>query len=126
MCGIWAVFGLDTNLYKHCGTSFTRITHRGPDAWRVEYDARVKVNITSSHYTRHVSVTVNQCRAHFINQLRELISMSTLKKEEYNYIFSIAVKFHLLLETSIVFFCTKKLTIFRDKETKKIIINNNV
>lgn len=44
MCGIWAVFGLDTNLYKHCGTTFTKITHRGPDAWRVEYDARVKVS----------------------------------------------------------------------------------
>lgn len=45
MCGIWAVFGLNTNLYRHCGTTFTNITHRGPDAWRVEYDARVKVRI---------------------------------------------------------------------------------
>lgn len=43
MCGIWAVFGLQDNLYSHCGTSFTKITHRGPDAWRVEYDKRVKV-----------------------------------------------------------------------------------
>lgn len=42
MCGIWAVFGLHSNLYKHCGTTFTNITHRGPDAWRVEYDARIK------------------------------------------------------------------------------------
>lgn len=42
MCGIWAIFGLQDN-YHHCGTSFTKITHRGPDAWRVEYDKRVQV-----------------------------------------------------------------------------------
>ncbi|KAF2900941.1 hypothetical protein ILUMI_05244 [Ignelater luminosus] len=42
MCGIWAVFGLQSNLHEHCGCSFTKITHRGPDAWRVEYDKRIK------------------------------------------------------------------------------------
>lgn len=45
MCGIWAVFGLQSNLHEHCGSSFTKITHRGPDAWRVEYDRRIKVGI---------------------------------------------------------------------------------
>lgn len=43
MCGIWAIFGLQDNCYSHCSTSFTKITHRGPDAWRVEYDKRIKV-----------------------------------------------------------------------------------
>ncbi|KAK4880630.1 hypothetical protein RN001_008776 [Aquatica leii] len=42
MCGIWAIFGLDCNLQEHCGSSFSKITHRGPDAWRIEYDNRIK------------------------------------------------------------------------------------
>lgn len=45
MCGIWAVFGLEGNLNKHCGCSFPKITHRGPDAWRLECDKRIKVSI---------------------------------------------------------------------------------
>ncbi|XP_044727773.1 asparagine synthetase [glutamine-hydrolyzing] [Chrysoperla carnea] len=42
MCGIWALFGLDTNLPQQCSSSFTKIKHRGPDAWRIEYDDRLK------------------------------------------------------------------------------------
>lgn len=42
MCGIWAIFGLTTNLHTHCGNAFTKISHRGPDAWRVEYDNKIK------------------------------------------------------------------------------------
>ncbi|XP_060517860.1 asparagine synthetase [glutamine-hydrolyzing] [Cylas formicarius] len=42
MCGIWAIFGLDSNLHTVCGNSFTKISHRGPDAWRVEYDRQIK------------------------------------------------------------------------------------
>lgn len=43
MCGIWAVFGLQDYLHCHCGKAFPNITHRGPDAWRIEYDNRLKV-----------------------------------------------------------------------------------
>ncbi|CAH1099767.1 unnamed protein product [Psylliodes chrysocephalus] len=42
MCGIWAVFGLESNLHSHCASTFSKIGHRGPDAWRVEYDDKVK------------------------------------------------------------------------------------
>lgn len=42
MCGIWAVFGLTTNLHAHCASAFSKIGHRGPDAWRVEYDQKLK------------------------------------------------------------------------------------
>lgn len=42
MCGIWAIFGIDNNALEYCGSSFPKIRHRGPDAWRVEYDDRVK------------------------------------------------------------------------------------
>lgn len=44
MCGIWAVFGLTTNLHTHCASAFSKIGHRGPDAWRVEYDQKLKVS----------------------------------------------------------------------------------
>ncbi|KAJ8916756.1 hypothetical protein NQ315_013961 [Exocentrus adspersus] len=42
MCGIWAIFGLTTNLHTHCASAFDKIGHRGPDAWRVEYDNKLK------------------------------------------------------------------------------------
>ncbi|KAF5288853.1 hypothetical protein FQA39_LY03732 [Lamprigera yunnana] len=49
MCGIWAVFGLDCNLHEYCGSSFSKITHRGPDAWRIEYDNRIKNSCVGFH-----------------------------------------------------------------------------
>lgn len=52
MCGIWAIFGLTDNLHNHCANSFTKISHRGPDAWRVEYDNRVKVTDFFSCYRK--------------------------------------------------------------------------
>ncbi|CAH1963765.1 unnamed protein product [Acanthoscelides obtectus] len=42
MCGIWAVFGSTSNLHSQCSKTFCKISHRGPDAWRLEYDQRVK------------------------------------------------------------------------------------
>ncbi|KAG5878889.1 hypothetical protein JTB14_031547 [Gonioctena quinquepunctata] len=42
MCGIWAVFGIQSNLHSHCSSTFSKISHRGPDAWRVEYDKQLK------------------------------------------------------------------------------------
>lgn len=43
MCGIWALFGMETHTSVHSNTSFSRISHRGPDAWRIEFDKKVKV-----------------------------------------------------------------------------------
>lgn len=43
MCGIWAVFGHSTNIHSLCGSTFEKIAHRGPDAWRIEYDSKLKV-----------------------------------------------------------------------------------
>lgn len=40
MCGIWAVFGAVDGVNLTCIKCFATITHRGPDAWRVEQDAR--------------------------------------------------------------------------------------
>ncbi|KAK5646989.1 hypothetical protein RI129_005453 [Pyrocoelia pectoralis] len=42
MCGIWAIFGIESNMLKYCGSCFPKITHRGPDAWRIEYDNKIK------------------------------------------------------------------------------------
>ncbi|XP_065346286.1 asparagine synthetase [glutamine-hydrolyzing]-like [Cloeon dipterum] len=41
MCGIWAVFGISPEKIRHHETS-AKISHRGPDAWRIEYDNRLK------------------------------------------------------------------------------------
>ncbi|KAJ0183299.1 hypothetical protein K1T71_001275 [Dendrolimus kikuchii] len=40
MCGIWATFGVDGGLSHTCVKCFSSIKHRGPDAWRIEQDAR--------------------------------------------------------------------------------------
>lgn len=41
MCGIWALFGITCPEQRMA--SFERIKHRGPDAWRMEYDDAIKV-----------------------------------------------------------------------------------
>ncbi|XP_072932721.1 asparagine synthetase [glutamine-hydrolyzing] [Epargyreus clarus] len=40
MCGIWATFGITGGLSPTCIKCFSAISHRGPDAWRIEQDAR--------------------------------------------------------------------------------------
>ncbi|XP_053604753.1 asparagine synthetase [glutamine-hydrolyzing] [Plodia interpunctella] len=40
MCGIWGTFGVDGGLSATCNKCFGQIEHRGPDAWRIEQDAR--------------------------------------------------------------------------------------
>lgn len=40
MCGIWATFGVEGGLSATCLKCFSAIVHRGPDAWRIEQDAR--------------------------------------------------------------------------------------
>ncbi|KAG6442363.1 asparagine synthetase [glutamine-hydrolyzing] [Manduca sexta] len=40
MCGIWATFGVDGVLSFTYVKCFSKIRHRGPDAWRIEQDAR--------------------------------------------------------------------------------------
>nr|XP_026489772.1 asparagine synthetase [glutamine-hydrolyzing] [Vanessa tameamea] len=40
MCGIWATFGTEGGLSAACLKCFSAIVHRGPDAWRIEQDAR--------------------------------------------------------------------------------------
>ncbi|XP_054271119.1 asparagine synthetase [glutamine-hydrolyzing]-like isoform X2 [Macrosteles quadrilineatus] len=42
MCGIWALFGVSTDSVEHTDRSFAKIKHRGPDAWKIQYDNKVK------------------------------------------------------------------------------------
>lgn len=44
MCGIWAVFGVEGETLNCVCNNFNKISHRGPDALRVENDSRIKVN----------------------------------------------------------------------------------
>lgn len=43
MCGIWALFGLDTQSLTCICENFDKISHRGPEAFKIEFDNRVKV-----------------------------------------------------------------------------------
>ncbi|CAG9562701.1 unnamed protein product [Danaus chrysippus] len=40
MCGIWATFGINGVANFKCVECLFKIVHRGPDAWRIEQDAR--------------------------------------------------------------------------------------
>ncbi|XP_054004849.1 asparagine synthetase [glutamine-hydrolyzing] [Hylaeus anthracinus] len=42
MCGIWALFGLDGQPLTCICKSFQKIEHRGPEAFRLEYDDKIK------------------------------------------------------------------------------------
>lgn len=42
MCGIWAVFGIKTDSLNSVYQNFNKISHRGPDALRIEADNRIK------------------------------------------------------------------------------------
>ena len=47
MCGIWALFGLECGTLACVCENFSKISHRGPDAFKVEYDNHVKVRSTA-------------------------------------------------------------------------------
>ncbi|KAK3907981.1 Asparagine synthetase [glutamine-hydrolyzing] [Frankliniella fusca] len=49
MCGIWALFGLDVDAAVHSNSVFTKIIHRGPDAWRLEADIRMAHSFLGFH-----------------------------------------------------------------------------
>lgn len=49
MCGIWAVFGLEGETLACVCQEFSRISHRGPDAFNIEYDQRIKNGYIGFH-----------------------------------------------------------------------------
>jgi len=68
MCGIWALFGIDVHSISKYDKTFSKIQHRGPDAWRLEYDLKVKViikiknlNIKILHYCNFLTFIFLEC-----------------------------------------------------------------
>lgn len=49
MCGIWAIFGFAEGVPVNCDCGFSRIKHRGPDAWRLQYDAEIENVVLGFH-----------------------------------------------------------------------------
>ncbi|XP_046594037.1 asparagine synthetase [glutamine-hydrolyzing] isoform X2 [Neodiprion lecontei] len=49
MCGIWAIFGSNKAAIQHVGGSFTKISHRGPDAMRIESNSIIKSSLLGFH-----------------------------------------------------------------------------
>lgn len=42
MCGIWAIFGAESDILQYFIVAYNKIHHRGPDAWRIENDKRFR------------------------------------------------------------------------------------
>ncbi|XP_011501784.1 PREDICTED: asparagine synthetase [glutamine-hydrolyzing]-like [Ceratosolen solmsi marchali] len=42
MCGLWALFGFESNSLSCICDNFSKISHRGPDAFKIEHDNRIK------------------------------------------------------------------------------------
>ena len=73
MCGIWAIFGSDGNISYQCN-SVHSITHRGPDAFRIE-------NI--NHFP-------NSCLAfHRLSIVDDLCGMQPMRTFQHPYIYLI-------------------------------------
>ncbi|CAG9768313.1 unnamed protein product [Ceutorhynchus assimilis] len=93
MCGIWAIFGTETNLHTVCAHGFNKIEHRGPDAWRVEYDKQLKNCCVGFHRLTIVDCTygMQPMKLHkFPHRMLlcngELYNCKELQKEhEFNY-----------------------------------------
>lgn len=49
MCGIWALFGLECGTLACVCDNFSKISHRGPDAFNVEHDSRLKDGYLAFH-----------------------------------------------------------------------------
>ncbi|KYN11847.1 PREDICTED: asparagine synthetase [glutamine-hydrolyzing] [Trachymyrmex cornetzi] len=49
MCGIWALFGLGEQSMTCICENFDKISHRGPDAFKIEFDNRVKNGYLGFH-----------------------------------------------------------------------------
>lgn len=49
MCGIWALFGLDSQPLTCTCENFDKIAHRGPEAFKIEFDKRVKNGYLGFH-----------------------------------------------------------------------------
>ncbi|XP_025989716.1 asparagine synthetase [glutamine-hydrolyzing] [Solenopsis invicta] len=49
MCGIWALFGLDRQPLTCICENFDKISHRGPEAFKIEFDNRVKNGYLGFH-----------------------------------------------------------------------------
>lgn len=49
MCGIWALFGLKTQPLVCICENFDKISHRGPEAFKIEFDNRVKNGYLGFH-----------------------------------------------------------------------------
>lgn len=43
MCGIWALFGSDDRTCNQKECAFSRIKHRGPDAFRFQHEKELQV-----------------------------------------------------------------------------------
>lgn len=50
MCGIWGLFGLEVPSLTCVCENFERITHRGPEATKLEFDHTVKVCFYKTFY----------------------------------------------------------------------------
>lgn len=85
MCGIWALFGVDVHSISKYDKTFSKIQHRGPDAWRLEYDLKVKVIIEKKlKYQNNILLKINDIYLFRISVLDSIVSRLLIAFTECN------------------------------------------
>ncbi|XP_016845558.1 asparagine synthetase [glutamine-hydrolyzing] [Nasonia vitripennis] len=82
MCGLWALFGLDTNSLTCVCDNFSKISHRGPDAFKIEHDSRVKNAYLGFH---RLSIVDGLCGMQPIRVFKYPLLFLLCNGEIYNY-----------------------------------------
>ncbi|KAG5330075.1 ASNS synthetase, partial [Acromyrmex heyeri] len=72
MCGIWALFGLGAQSMTCICENFDKISHRGPEAFKIEFDNRIKNGYLGFHRLAIVD---------------SLYGMQPMRVREYPYLF---------------------------------------
>ncbi|XP_058790517.1 asparagine synthetase [glutamine-hydrolyzing] [Phymastichus coffea] len=139
MCGIWALFGLDTNSLTCICDNFAKISHRGPDAFKIEHDSRVKNSYLGFH---RLSIVDSLCGMQPIRVFKypllyllcngEIYNCKRVK-EEYNFEYStkcdVEVLIHLYASQGLDSVCKNLDGVFAfcllDMEKKKILIGRD-
>ncbi|KAJ8688388.1 hypothetical protein QAD02_024183 [Eretmocerus hayati] len=83
MCGLWALFGLNANSLACVCENFSKISHRGPDAFKIEYDCRVKNAYLGFH---RLSIVDSLCGMQPIRIYKYPLLFLLCNGEIYNYL----------------------------------------
>ncbi|XP_014231151.1 asparagine synthetase [glutamine-hydrolyzing] [Trichogramma pretiosum] len=82
MCGLWALFGFDTDSLTCVCDNFSKISHRGPDAYKIEHDSRIPNSFLGFH---RLSIVDSLCGMQPIRVYKYPLLYLLCNGEIYNY-----------------------------------------